>query len=101
MSEKLKPCPFCGGQADIIRSANHWFFVRCPACEASKPGFETENDAVEAWNSRSSSAELDELDSANLVASLVQAKKNIQRLQSVIRDSKEILAGISERLLRD
>lgn len=40
MSEKLKPCPFCGGKADIKRELDvdlggTFYSVQCRSCRAS------------------------------------------------------------------
>lgn len=55
MSEvKLKPCPFCGGEAEICNIYDHRRSVRCHKCWA-KSVFVDESDikeAVEAWNKR-------------------------------------------------
>lgn len=31
--KELKPCPFCGGEAEIIRT-NNAFYVQCTCCNA-------------------------------------------------------------------
>lgn len=60
MSE-LKPCPFCGGEAKTMEQHRWWVF--CPECmcdlgfegmdESGCYGhFDTEAEAVEAWNTR-------------------------------------------------
>lgn len=53
MSEQpLKPCPFCGGKA-ITYSLSP--YVGCGNCHADLCGYETEEQAITAWNTRSSS----------------------------------------------
>ena len=56
--EKLKPCPFCGGEAEFfgmpphetsgIFSVSH---VRCSACGTVR-GAPSEKEVIEAWNTR-------------------------------------------------
>jgi len=61
---ELKPCPFCGGDAELkekeYATAGHkkWAYVRCKVCEATSNYF-SENlaycaneKAIEAWNRR-------------------------------------------------
>ena len=55
MNEKLKPCPFCGGEAFEWRT-NHRVFIQCSNFNANshlvEVRAETEQEAVEAWNRR-------------------------------------------------
>ena len=51
MSEKLKPCPFCGGNNLSIDGITV-YWVECKDCNASIGGHETEEEAIEAWNWR-------------------------------------------------
>jgi Lar family restriction alleviation protein len=56
MTEALKPCPHCGGQAELIRPASGSRpYVMCTAnfCTAPK---DTEAKAIAAWNRRSALA---------------------------------------------
>lgn len=67
MSEELKPCPFCGGEApmesgryqmdDVMYSFAHVECLSCGACgsgftEAEKPVESVEALAADAWNRR-------------------------------------------------
>ena len=47
---KLKPCPFCGGEADYILPI-HWI-IQCKGCLVETAGFDTVEEAAEAWNTR-------------------------------------------------
>jgi Lar family restriction alleviation protein len=57
MSE-LKPCPFCGGKADIDAptGSRNDRLVYCKTCFASICGDATP-DAIAAWNRRAASAQ--------------------------------------------
>lgn len=52
MSEKLKPCPFCGGEAEILQTSGHMFCPLCSDCDTSGGHYFTEEDAACAWNDR-------------------------------------------------
>ena len=57
MSNKLKPCPFCGCEK-INSSKNEyntkdWFSFYCDNCEIETDEFETEESAINFWNKRS------------------------------------------------
>lgn len=50
---ELKPCPFCGGEAEIHPYGGGGYDVWCEgSCGAEINGFRTEAEAVEAWNRR-------------------------------------------------
>ena len=54
MVTKLKPCPFCGGTASVVKNSNTWYRVVCDdcPCEVGRYWFGKRNDAIEAWNRR-------------------------------------------------
>lgn len=55
MSDKLLPCPFCGGEAKALtRSDGYEFteYVMCGNCEAESGWFKTKDEAITAWNTR-------------------------------------------------
>lgn len=52
MSDKLKPCPFCGGKAIVDGCDDTLWSVICEKCNASIDYNETKQDAIIAWNSR-------------------------------------------------
>lgn len=53
MSDKLKPCPFCGGKAEFFEDE---FFCRysviCTECGAKTTVYCVKQDAIDAWNWR-------------------------------------------------
>ena len=59
---KLKPCPFCGGIADVVR-IEKWekviFFATCLYCGAEMPrNSRTVIEAAEAWNRRADNEQI-------------------------------------------
>ena len=55
MSEKLKPCPFCGSEANLYEC--RWlgitsYGVECTKCDAILEGYSTKEEAIKAWNKR-------------------------------------------------
>ena len=51
MTQKLKPCPFCGMDAGEVFDMGG-FYVSCCECEAQGPCRETKEEAIKAWNYR-------------------------------------------------
>ncbi len=53
MSEELKPCPFCGGKAELRRYGDSaYYYIECTQCEVGAYFYNTDNDAIAAWNMR-------------------------------------------------
>ena len=62
MTENLKPCPFCGGEAKSKSSVDvfgheGFFSVLCRKCYARTGYYETEAEVIEAWNRRANEKE--------------------------------------------
>ncbi|MDR1465425.1 MAG: Lar family restriction alleviation protein [Oscillospiraceae bacterium] len=51
MNIQLKPCPFCGGIADIWQGCDY-HYVMCRRCKSKTADFEKDDEAVDAWNKR-------------------------------------------------
>lgn len=50
---ELKPCPFCGGKnIDLVSHCAVIVFVQCDDCCATFPHFDSEEEAITAWNRR-------------------------------------------------
>lgn len=48
----LKPCPFCGGKAEVIECAGE-YFVKCKKCSINQDKlYKQKCTAVNAWNRR-------------------------------------------------
>ena len=59
MDKQLEPCPFCGGKAIVYPYNKSQFDVscyednsKCPIWPSSRKIFDTEQEAIKAWNIR-------------------------------------------------
>ena len=66
MSDKLKPCPFCGSErGPTIAGCSKIYYVECGDCDCSgpsavHPNLRTQEEfAIAAWNNRAPSQEDD------------------------------------------
>ncbi|MDR1001693.1 MAG: Lar family restriction alleviation protein [Oscillospiraceae bacterium] len=57
MSDKLLPCPFCGGEAVMLCDMDGNFYVKCDSvgdCRAESGRYTTNTEAAHFWNLRHS-----------------------------------------------
>ena len=59
MADKLLPCPFCGGEVELVKQKSDEFefvLVSCKNCDATIGigGSDNEQKVTEAWNNRHS-----------------------------------------------
>jgi Lar family restriction alleviation protein len=52
MTEKLLPCPFCGGEAETFEASEDSFSVLCTGCGVETPYLPYLTEAIAAWNRR-------------------------------------------------
>lgn len=51
MVDALKPCPFCGGKARLMRRVAE-YLVKCTGCGTTGKSKQIAEFAVKAWNRR-------------------------------------------------
>lgn len=51
MTDELKPCPFCGGKAEITKNEMR-VWVHCTKCHSDTYLYQIQKEAVAAWNAR-------------------------------------------------
>ena len=58
MTIELKPCPFCGGKAEMMGIT--FVYVKCLKCGVETMGFREEDEAAGAWNRRDGERNVDD-----------------------------------------
>lgn len=56
VNEKLKPCPFCGGEAITLENMIGNYRVECYHCFAHTFYEDSKEKAIEEWNRRAENA---------------------------------------------
>lgn len=57
VTDELRPCPFCGGEAAVsivpfINAEGSGYVAQCESCWAKSGYYQTKAEAIEAWNRR-------------------------------------------------
>lgn len=98
MSEKLLPCPFCGGEAEIIPwwQNRERYHVRCKTAECNYT-HDNRADAAAAWNRRAAPSADDEQETAPHAAPQSEGvnttEPNLDLIASVEADLQEIVSA--------
>ena len=96
---RIKPCPFCGGEAKLVRlkPKSEFYVVACSCCGARTNFYYLiEQDAIKAWNRRVEPTftpdELDEIRKALKEYSL-KSRKQWELGLSIIEKCAKALKG--------
>lgn len=72
MTEKLKPCPFCGSDDVVLDETYMHSYAQCRVCRAEGGLRDSHDEAAAAWNSRT--------DAKKLVARLSVSDEQVRRM---------------------
>ena len=98
LTEALLPCPFCGGEAEMIHGAPGSHYVKCKQCGAASDD-RFEDSAIAAWNRRSAIASRQavvkpDLATVEAVARKVNPGRSEDHIKSVALDALSIIRAL-------
>lgn len=89
-NEELKPCPFCGGEAEIVMSGGDRR-VDCKKCGARSDWYDTEAEAIAAWNRRVCVKQnAEKLDANSVASNQLNAKFTYADIEKMVKPLKWI-----------
>ena len=87
MSDKLKPCPFCGGEAFFSERVEYGVKVVCKNCWNESKFYHDKIDAIKAWNIRTQPEFTpDELDAIRRNVCDWRAERELSKIEQAIID---------------
>ena len=72
-NKELKPCPFCGGEADI-EGIPQLYYISCKNCYADMRAYGSKAEAINAWNTRNYLEKQDSSISEKIIDAIIENK---------------------------
>jgi hypothetical protein len=95
MSEEIKPCPFCGSEAEPYPDGP-WegYSIMCKGdCSGTRFGYLTHEESVTEWNKRSSDSEI-----ATLTAKLAESEHHRSGFAGLYLERGEEIHALKQQL---
>jgi len=96
-AEELRECPKCHSENVMLHSrvSNFFFVVKCRDCGMSGRAFDTEDEAVEDWNTRADDKLMDDM--AKYVELVAHRYSHPPIDNEVAAEARSVLTRIRER----
>lgn len=89
-NEELKPCPFCGGEAEVVFIKEE-LYVRCRECGAVGANTFNTEDVIAAWNRRVCVKQnAEKLDANSVASNQLNAKFTYADIEKMVKPLKWI-----------